>query len=147
METPTEKLKAMLDTGKITVEQYHEMLKSIPDIATIPSSALSESSIPASTAQSQIIHRPWQVWFCSIFLLVVAVIDLFSGMFLAMVICVAIAVPLFYRNRIAYVIIQIIGIVTIIYCILYFSIHWMIINTAFVIILSSVWKYYFIRSE
>ncbi|MFB3897021.1 MAG: hypothetical protein ACE14V_12035 [bacterium] len=147
METSVEKIKAMFDAGKITVEQYNEMLKSIPDISTIPSSTPPESNLSTPTSQSQILHRPWQVWFCTIFLLVVAIDNIFSQAFLAMIICVVIAVPLFYRSRIAYVIIQIIGIVTIVYCIINLSILGLIINTAFVIILSSVWKYYFIRSE
>jgi hypothetical protein len=147
METSTEKLKAMLDAGKITLEQYNEMLKSIPDIQSIPPTNPPESGISSLTAQSQFFNKPWQVWFCSIFLLVVAIIDIFSGMFLAMVICVVIAVPLFYRSRIAFIIIEIIGIVAIVYGIAAMSIISSVIDIAFVIILSSAWKYYFLRKE
>lgn len=115
MENPLEKIKTMLDSGKITLEQYNEMVKSIPDIQNIPPITPPESGITSLPAQYKYFNKPWQVWVCSIFLLVVAIIDIFTKMFLAMVICVVIGVPLFYRSRIAYIIIQIIGLVAIVY--------------------------------
>ena len=147
MENPLEKIKAMLDSGKITLEQYNEMVKSIPDIQNIPPITPPESDIASLPAQAQFFNKPWQVWLCSICLIVVAIDNIFSRAFLAMVICVVIAVPLFYRSRIAYIIIQIIGIATIVYSIVAMSIIGIVINSAFVIILSSAWKYYFLRKE
>ena len=135
MDLPQDKkLDGLLQEGKITPEQYQELLANLPETPQPVLSSITE-------------HKPWQVWFCSLFLLVVAIIDIFSGMFLAMVICVVISVPLFYRSRIAFIIIEIIGIATIVYSIVAMSIISGVLNIAFVIILSSAWKYYFLRTE
>ena len=58
MKPGEEKLKKMLEEGKITKDQYAELLVSLPDAVK-----------PARSENSSLFHqKPWQIWFTALFL-------------------------------------------------------------------------------
>ena len=145
MDIRKEKLKIMLDSGKITSQQYEEMVQSLPEIETAP---IQDTVLPhQDISQPLFRNTPWQVWFCVIYLLIVGVYDIYEKMFTPMIVCVVLAIGMLYRNRIAYVILGIIGFVTIFYSISLSGWVAALLDVLFVAVQWSIWKYYFNMKE
>lgn len=126
------KLKAMLDSGKITLEQYQEM----------------EVNLPKKPVMEYIKEqKPWQVWVCSIFLFAAAVLipayDKHPYMLIASILNAGLGVGLLLRQRWAFISSAIFGGLAVLSVFIKVNLLAFLINISFCIILGSVWQYYF----
>jgi hypothetical protein len=109
-----EKLRKLLEEGKISGEQYEELKAHLPkerdkgseDVKSHREGGVSLSGNQPRHAATIGVRRkiPWKVLACVIFLFVVGIMDMAEGMFTGTIICVILALGLFYAQKWAFIV-------------------------------------------
>ena len=149
MASSEEKLKKLLDEGKITFEQYIEMRKDIQDS---PHSYIKSENIHLNQEKSsRFSGLPWQIWVCSIFLFIVATIHILMGFHPELMLLgafeIALGIGLLYKNKWAYILLVILFVTGTVALLIKADVaklfKSLIINLPFIIILISAYESFF----
>lgn len=137
MTEQKERIKSMLDSGKITPEQYQELQANLPEK---PVAAVVEKK------------KPWQVWVSSIFLFAAAVLIIpaygkYPYLIIATVLNAILGIGLLFRKRWAFITTAIFGGLAVLSVFIKVNLPAFLVNLTFCIILGSVWRYYFIQPD
>ncbi|MFB3897020.1 MAG: hypothetical protein ACE14V_12030 [bacterium] len=132
MNEQQEKLNSMLDSGKITPEQFQEL----------------QANMPQKPIMDYIKEqKPWQVWVCSVFLFAAAVLipayDKHPYMLIASILNTGLGIGLLFRKRWAFIASAIFGGLAVLSVFVQMNLLAFLINVSFCIILGSAWQYYF----
>ena len=153
MEESFEKLKKLLEEGKITEEQFELLKENLPKNSPPQpefSSHFSEESHlnlgdRISREIQKLPNNPWQIWACSLFLFLVSVVHLLLGfykpvLFLAGIIEIVLGIGLLKRWKWTYFVGIVFGFAAVASG---NNISAFLINGLFLGILASAWKAFF----
>ena len=144
----------MFEEGKITQEEYEQLLDNIPKEKKISTDDSEEFNQSFSSTHSRNTKRkiPWQTWCCTILLFLCAIIHLLmAGKHLefgvAAILEIILGLGLYYMQKWAYIILVVICVLTMFANIFQIQIIALFLNIAFLVILISAWNYYFKKRE